>query len=56
MLTLQTLNDCKPVHIHAFTLVVAIKLSNGRKVSFQLRHMPTRAVKRPGKELSLMST
>ncbi len=54
MLTVQTLNDCEPVHIHAFTLVVAIKLSYGRKISFQLRHMPTRTVKRQCKKLSLL--
>jgi hypothetical protein len=46
----RSLIDCELVQIHAFTLVVALKLSYSRKISFQLRNMPTRTVMRPGKE------
>jgi hypothetical protein len=31
--------------MHAFTLVVALKLSYGRKIYFQFGHMPTGSVK-----------
>jgi hypothetical protein len=50
----RSLNDYQPVQIHILTLVVALKLSYGRMISFQFRHMSTRTVKTPGLELSLL--
>ncbi len=44
----RSLNDCEPVQIYSFTLVVTLKVSYGRKISLQFSNMPTRTVKRPG--------